>query len=199
MAAKPSPVKSNIDAENFVNLNGKRKFGVSAVKNFSISVKIVICLGLALLTLSCSVSKKIQAANILKKCKFTYQKAQIDSFAGDSLKFSIFLNAYNGGKDSLFVQNLDGFLYLDSLLEVPFNLQNSKWLSPGNSQIKFSGAVQLNLLKIMALPNVKTFRMQGKAYIALKPEQKAIDLDFNETRDIPPDLLEKMVKKLIGL
>jgi len=199
MAAKPGPAKSNIATENFVNSDNNRKFGALAVKNFSMMVKIVICLGFVLLTLSCSVSKKIQAANILKKCKLTYQKAQIDSFAGDSLKFSIFLNAYNGGKDSLFVQNLDGSLYLDSLFEVPFNLQNPKWLSPGNNQIKFSGAVQLDLLKIMALPSVKTFRMQGKAYIALKPEQKAIDIDFNETRDIPPDFLEKMVRKLIGL
>ena len=164
-----------------------------------ISVKIVICLGLVLLTLSCTASKKIQAANILKNCKFTYQKAQIESLDGDSLKFSLFLNAHNGSKDSLFVENLNGFIYLDSLFEIPFSLQNSKWLSPGNNQMSFSGAVQLDLFKILALPKVKQLRMQGKAYIALKPNQKAIDLDFNETQDIPPDMVEKMVKKLMGI
>jgi len=41
--------------------------------------------------------------------------------------------------------------------------------------------------------------MQGKAFVALKPEQETTDIDFDETRDIPPDLVEKMLKKLIGL
>ncbi|MDR1812447.1 MAG: hypothetical protein LBQ87_06455 [Candidatus Fibromonas sp.] len=161
--------------------------------------KLVICLGLVFIILSCSTSKKIQAANILKKCKFTFQKAQIDSFTGDSLKFSIFLNTHNESKDSLFIQDLNGFLYLDSLFEIPFSLQKSKWVSSGSGQISFSGAVQLELFKLLALPSVKKFKMQGKAYIALKPGQDAIEVDFNETRDIPTDLIEKTVKKLMGL
>jgi len=65
--------------------------------------------------------------------------------------------------------------------------------------MKFSGALELNLFKILALPNVKKFRMQGKAYLALKPGQKAIDVDFDETHDIPPDMVEKTLKKLIGI
>jgi hypothetical protein len=176
-----------------------RNFKVLSIKNPSILAKVVICLGLVLLIFSCSASKKIQAANILKKCKFTFERAQIDSFTGDSLKFSIFLNTSNQSKDSLFVQDLNGFLYLDSLFEIPFSLQKSKWISSGSSQISFSGAVQLELFKLLALPSVKKFRMEGKAYIALKPGQDAIDVDFNETRDVPPDLIEKTVKKLIGL
>ncbi|MCL2282387.1 MAG: hypothetical protein FWC26_03625 [Fibromonadales bacterium] len=164
-----------------------------------ILLKIVICLGLVLLAASCTVSKKIQTANILSKCKFTYQSAKIESFTGDSLTFNIFLNAKNEGKDSLFVENLTGFIYLDSLFEIPFSLQNSKWISPGSSQMSFSGAVQLDFFKILALPGVKKFRMQGKANVALKPEQEAIDIDFDETRDIPPDFMEKMAKKLMGL
>jgi len=65
--------------------------------------------------------------------------------------------------------------------------------------VSFSGAVQLELFKLLALPSVKKFRMQGKAFVALKPEQEATDIDFDETRDVPPDLVEKMVKKLLGL
>jgi len=65
--------------------------------------------------------------------------------------------------------------------------------------MSFSGAVQLDFFKILALPGVKKFRMQGKANVALKPEQEAIDIDFDETRDIPPDFMEKMAKKLMGL
>jgi len=168
------------------------------VKNLSISAKIVICLGFALLTLSCSVSKKIQAANIFKKCSFSFQKAQIDAFTGDSLKFSVFLNAYNKGNDSLFVQNLSGTVYLDSLFEIPVGLQNSKWLSPGNSQVSFSGAIKLDILKLFALPSIKNFRMQGKVFVALKPNQEPVSIDFDETREIPPDLVEKTVKKLMG-
>ncbi|MCL2206548.1 MAG: hypothetical protein FWB90_00445 [Fibromonadales bacterium] len=164
-----------------------------------IFAKIVICLGLVLLTLSCSASKKIQAANILKKCKFTYHSMQMEGFSGDSLKFSVFLNANNAGADSLFVENLKGSFHLDSLFEIPFNLQNSRWISPGDNQMKFSGALELNLFKILALPNVKKFRMQGKAFIALKPGQKSIDVDFDESHDIPPDMLEKTLKKIIGL
>jgi len=99
----------------------------------------------------------------------------------------------------LFIQKLNGFLYLDSIFEVPFSLQESKWISSGRGQISFSGAVQLDLFKLLALPSVKKFRMQGKAYVALKPEQETTEMDFNETRDIPPDLVEKMLKKLIGL
>ena len=169
------------------------------MKNFNIIVKIAIYLSAALFAFSCSASKKIQTANILKKCEFTFQKAQVDSFTGDSLKFSIFLNANNKGEDSLFVQSLNGIIHLDSIFEIPFSLQNSKWLSPGNGQISFSGAVQLDLFKILALPSVKKFRMQGTAFVALKPEQQATDMDFDETHDIPPDLVEKVVKKLIGL
>jgi len=86
---------------------------------------------------------------------------------------------------------------LDSLFEIPFSLQDSKWISPGRGQISFSGAVQLDLFKLLALPNVKKFRMQGKAFVALKPEEEAIDIDFDETRDIPPDLVEKMIRKII--
>jgi len=160
--------------------------------------KIVICLGLALLTLTCSTTKKMQAANILKKCKFSYQSAQVDGFVKDSLKFTVFLNASNTGEDSLFVENLTGSFHLDSLLEIPFSLQTSKWISPGSNQMKFSGAMELNLFKILALPNVKKFRMHGKAWIALKPGQKTIDVNFDESHDIPPDLLEKQLKKIIG-
>jgi hypothetical protein len=198
MAAKQKPAKTNIAVAKFVNLSEKHKLGVLVVKNSNILAKIVICSSLALLWLSCATTKKIQTANILKKCEFTFQKAQIDSFTGDSLKFSVFLNANNKGEDSLFIQKLNGTFYLDSIFEIPFSLQNSKWLSPGNGQISFSGAVQLELFKILALPSVKKFRMQGKAFVALKPEQQTISIDFNETRDIPPNLVEKMVKKLIG-
>jgi len=123
----------------------------------------------------------------------------MEGFSGDSLKFSVFLNANNAGADSLFVENLKGSFHLDSLFEIPFNLQNSRWISPGDNQMKFSGALELNLFKILALPNVKKFRMQGKAFIALKPGQKSIDVDFDESHDIPPDMLEKTLKKIIGL
>ena len=99
----------------------------------------------------------------------------------------------------MFVENLSGFIYLDSLFEIPFSLQDSKWISPGNSQLKFSGAVQLDLLKVLALPSVKKFRMHGTAYIALKPKQKAIDIDFDESHDIPPDLIGKQFRKLLGI
>jgi hypothetical protein len=198
MVAKQKPTKANTVAAKFVNLSEKHNLGVLAVKNLNILVKVVICLSLALLLLSCSTAKKIQTANILKKCEFTFQKAQIDSFTGDSLKFSVFLNTNNKGEDSLFIQKLNGTFYLDSIFEIPFSLQGSKWLSPGNGQISFSGAVQLELFKILALPSVKKFRMQGSAFVALKPEQKTTEIDFDETRDVPPDLVEKMVKKLIG-
>jgi len=167
------------------------------VKKFNIVVKIVICLGLTLLWLSCSTTKKIKTVKILKKCEFTFQRANIDSFTGDSLKFNVFLNTNNKGEDSLYIQRLIGTLYLDSLFEIPFNLQNPKWISPGRGQISFSGAVQLELFKLLALPNVKKFRMQGKAFVALKPGEETTEMDFNETRDIPPDLVEKMVRKLI--
>jgi len=173
------------------------KFGVSVVKKLNIAVKIVICLGLALLWLSCSTTKKIKTAKILKKCEFTFQRASIDSFTGDSLKFSVFLNTNNKGEDSLYIQRLTGTLYLDSLFEIPINLLDSKWISPGRGQINFSAAVQLDLFKLLALPNVKKFRMQGKAFVALKPGEETTEMDFNETRDIPPDLVEKMVRKLI--
>ena len=169
------------------------------MKIFSISVKIVICLGVALFALHCATTKKIQTANILKKCEFTFQKAQVDGIAGDSLKFSVFLNANNKGEDSLFVQALTGMLYLDSLFEIPVNLQSPKWISPGNGTISFSGAVQLDVFKILALPSVKKFRMQGIAFVALKPGQETTSIDFNESRDVPPDLVEKMVKRLLGL
>jgi hypothetical protein len=147
---------------------------------------------------SCTVSKKIQAASILKQCDFSFKKATVDGFKDDSLKFNVFLNANNKGKDSLFAQDLNGVLYLDSLFEIPINLQKSVWLSPGNNELCFSGAVQLDLLKILAIPSLKKFTVQGNAYIALKPDQKAIEVDFNETHDIPPDLLEKQVKNLLG-
>jgi len=123
----------------------------------------------------------------------------MDGFRGDSLVFSVFLNAHNKGKDSLFVQGLNGMLYLDSLFEIPISLQKSVWLSPGSNELSFSGAVQLTLFKLLAVPNLKKFTIQGIAYIALKPDQKAIEVDFNETRDIPPNLLEKQIKGLIGL
>jgi hypothetical protein len=110
----------------------------------------------------------------------------------------VFLNANNKGEDSLFIQKLTGTLYLDSLFEIPFNMQNPKWISPGRGQVSFSAAVQLELFKLLALPNVKKFRMRGKAFVALKPEQEATEMGFDETRDVPPDLVEKMVRKLIG-
>jgi hypothetical protein len=162
-------------------------------------VKIVICLGLVLLALACSMSKKLQAANILKQCDFSFKKAGIDELKSDSLKFIVFLNAHNKGKDSLFAQNLSGMLYLDSLFEIPINLQKSAWLSPGYNELSFTGAIQLDLFKLLALPGVKKFTMRGTAFIALKPGQNAIEIDFNETKDIPPDLVEKQIKSLIGL
>jgi len=197
ISAKQTQAKKNTAAAKFVNLNEMYKFGVSVVKKFNIAVKIVICLGLALLWLSCSTAKKIKTAKILKKCEFTFQRAGIDSFTGDSLKFTVFLNTNNKGEDSLYIQRLTGTLYLDSLFEIPINLLDSKWISPGRGQISFSAAVQLELFKILALPNVKKFRMQGKAFVALKPGEETTEMDFNETRDIPPDLVEKMVRKLI--
>jgi hypothetical protein len=169
------------------------------MKKLSIAVKVVICLGFAFLAIYCSATKKIQAANILQKCKFSFQKAQLDSFTGDSIKFSIFLDAHNQGEDSLLVQNLIGTVYLDSIFEIPLSLKNSKWISPGHNQVSFLGAWQLDLFKMLALPNVKKFRMKGKAFIALKPEQQSTEIDFDETRDVPPDLVAKMLKKLIGL
>jgi hypothetical protein len=198
MAAKQALAKTNTVVAKFVNFNKMCKFGVSTVKKFNIVVKIVICLGVALLWFSCATSKKIQTANIIKKCEFTFKRASVDleSFTGDSLKFSVFLNVNNKGEDSLFVQRLNGTIYLDSIFEIPFSLQNPKWISPGNGQISFLGAVQFDLLKLPALPSVKKFRMQGKAFVALKPEQETTDIDFDETRDVPPDLAEKMVKDL---
>jgi hypothetical protein len=169
------------------------------MKSLSIFAKIVICLGLVSLGLfSCSVSKKIQAANILKQCDFSFKRASVDGFKGDSLMFSVFLSANNKGKDSLFAQGLNGMLYLDSLFEIPISLQKSAWLSPGNNELGFSGAIQLNLFKLLAVPNLKKFTVRGSAYLALKPDQKTIEVDFNETRDIPPDLLEKQIKGLLG-
>jgi len=168
------------------------------VKKFNIAVKIVICLGLALLWLSCAASKKIKTANILKKCEFTFQRASVDmdSFTGDSLRFTVFLNVNNKGEDSLYIQKLNGTIYLDSIFEVPFSLQDSKWISSGRGQISFLGAVQFDLLKLPALIDVKKFRMKGTAFVALKPNEETTEMGFNETRDIPPDLVEKMVKEL---
>lgn len=124
--------------------------------------------------------------------------ATIDGFKKDSLQFSVFLDANNKGTDSLFAQSLNGMLYLDSLFAIPISLQNSVWLSPGHNQLSFSGAVQLDLFKILALPKAEKFTLKGTAFIALKPGQEAIDIDFNETRDIPPDLVEKQIKGIMG-
>jgi hypothetical protein len=110
----------------------------------------------------------------------------------------VFLSAHNKGKDSLFAANLNGMLYLDSLFEVPISLQKSTWLSPGHNELSFSVAIQLDLFKLLALPNVKKFTMKGKAFIALKPEQNAIEVEFNETKDIPPDLVEKQIKSFLN-
>jgi len=123
----------------------------------------------------------------------------MDGFKNDSLMFSIVLNANNKGKDSLFTQSLNGMIYLDSIFEIPISLQKSTWLSPGNNELSFSGAIQLNLFKLLAVPTLKKFTIRGIALIALKPNEKAIEVDFNETRDIPPDLLEKQVKGMLGL
>jgi len=69
-------------------------------------------------------------------------------------------------------------------------------------QVSFDGAVQLDFLKLLALPTVKKFRMQGKAFVALKPGQETTDIDFDETRDIPPDMIRRVLeeagKKLVG-
>ena len=200
IAAPASPAKSNVAAAKFVNLTRERNSGILAMKKLSMFAKIVICLVFVSLgLLSCSISKKIQAANILKQCDFSFKRANIDGFKGDSLIFSVFLNAKNKGKDSLFAQGLNGMLYLDSLFEIPISLQKSVWLSPGNNELSFSGAIQLNLFKLLAVPKLKKFTIRGNAYLALKPGQKAIEVDFNETRDIPPDLLEKQIKGLLGL
>jgi hypothetical protein len=110
----------------------------------------------------------------------------------------VLLNANNRGKDSLFAQNLNGMLYLDSLFEIPISLQKSTWLSPGHNELSFSGAIQLDLFKLLALPGVKKFTMKGIAFIALKPEQEAIEIEFNETKDIPPDLVEKQIKSFLN-
>ncbi|MDR2579781.1 MAG: hypothetical protein LBC85_02155 [Fibromonadaceae bacterium] len=168
------------------------------MKKFSISAKIVI-FGLVLLAFSCSASKKLQAANILKQCNFSFEKASFDGFKGDSLKFTVFLNANNKSKDSIFVQSLNGMLYLDSLFEIPVSLQEPKWISSGHSQLSFSGAAQLNLFKLLALPKAQKFNIQGKAFLALKPGQEAISVDFNETHDIPSGLVEKQIKSLLKL
>jgi len=198
ISAKQVQAKKSSATTKFVDLNEMYKFGVSSVKKFNIAVKIVICLGLALLWLSCAASKKIKTANILKKCEFTFQKANIDmeSFTGDSLRFTVFLNVNNKGEDSLYIQKLDGTIYLDSIFEIPFSLQDSKWISSGRGQISFLGAVQFDLFKLPAITSLKKFRMQGKAFVALKPDEETTEMGFNETRDIPPDLVEKMVKEL---
>jgi len=197
MVAKQKLTRKSIIAAKFVDLIRIHKFGVLAVKKSNIVVKIVICLGLSLLWLSCATSKKIKTASILKKCEFTFQRANpdLDSFTGDSLKLNVFLNVKNKGEDSLFIQKLDGIFYLDSTFEIPFSLQEPKWISPGNREIGFSTMVQLDLSKVPALLSLKKFRMKGKAFVALKPEQETIDIDFDETRDIPPDYLEQIVKK----
>jgi hypothetical protein len=144
-------------------------------------------------------SKKLQAANILKQCEFTFKRASIDGFKKDSLQFSVFLNAYNKGTDSLYAQGLSGMLYLDSLFEIPISLQKPLWLSPGNNQLGFSGTVELNLFKILSLPSLKKFTIKGNALVALKPGEEAMEVEFSETKDIPPDLVERQVKSLLGL
>jgi len=170
------------------------------MKKLSMFAKIVICLAIvSLAVLSCSVSKKIQAANILKQCSFSFKKATMDGFKGDSLIFSLYLNANNKGKDSLFAQGLNGTIHLDSIFEIPISLQKSVWLSPGNNELSFSGAIQMNLFKLLAVPTLKKFTIRGSALIALKPNEKALEVDFDETRDIPPDLLEKQIKGVLGL
>jgi hypothetical protein len=160
-------------------------------------VRIVICFGLALLALSCSIPKKAKAVSILKQCEFSFESASIDGFKGDSLKFKVFLNVHNKGKDSLFAQSLSGAFRLDSLFSVPFSLQNPIWLSPGDNQLGFSVAIQFDLFKLLSLPKVKTFSLEGNALIALKPKQKAMDINFSQTHDIPYDLVEKQIKKLL--
>ena len=160
--------------------------------------KIVILSALSLFMMCCSATKKLQAANILKDCKFTFKSVQVDSFVGDSLKFNVFLNVNNKNEDSLFLQRLTGVVLVDSLLEVPVSLKDSSWISSGNSQVAFSGAVQLDLFKLLALPKAKQFRIKGKAFVALKPNQESTPMDFDETRDIPPDLLEKYIRRLVG-
>ena len=144
-------------------------------------------------------SKKMQAASILKQCEFNFQKASIEGFKKDSLQFIVYLNARNKGKDSLYAQSLNGTLYLDSLFEIPISLKNSAWLSPGNNQLSFSGAVELNLFKLLSLPSLQKFTIKGKAFVALKPNQEALGIEFNETKDIPPDLITKQIQSLLNL
>ncbi|GHV14553.1 hypothetical protein AGMMS49938_10880 [Fibrobacterales bacterium] len=170
--------------------------------SLTIKAKIAIFTSLVLVFVialaSCSISRKVQTANIIKKCEFSFQRASIDSIVGDSLKFSIFFNAKNNSTDSLFVQKLNGMAYLDSLFEIPVSLSKSLWLSPGNNSVQFGGTLQMNLFKLLALPSVKQFKIDAKANIALEPEQETTEISFSETKEIPSDMATKIIRKIVS-
>ena len=130
-------------------------------------------------------------------------KGIINSQLG-SANFDVYLNANNGGKDTLWINELKIELKFDTLITLPLTLKDSMVLAPGDNDMHLNAAFPIDM-RIFKLNEVKFYAIAGYLDVSLTEGGKSVSQDVEIRRDVDSEdvlklegaVREKLMKRLV--
>ena len=118
--------------------------------------------------------------------------------------FDVYLNANNGGKDTLWINELKIELKFDTLITLPLTLKDSMVLAPGDNDMHLNAAFPIDM-RIFKLNEVKFYAIAGYLDVSLAEGGKSVSQDVEIRRDVDSDdvlklegaVREKLMKRLV--
>lgn len=118
--------------------------------------------------------------------------------------FDVYLNANNGGKDTLWINELKIELKFDTLITLPLTLKDSMVLAPGDNDMHLNAAFPIDM-RIFKLNEVKFYAIAGYLDVSLTEGGKSVSQDVEIRRDVDSDdvlklegaVREKLMKRLV--
>lgn len=118
--------------------------------------------------------------------------------------FDVYLNANNGGKDTLWINELKIELKFDTLITLPLTLKDSMVLAPGDNDMHLNAAFPIDM-RIFKLNEVKFYAIAGYLDVSLTEGGKSVSQDVEIRRDVDSEdvlklegaVREKLMKRLV--
>ena len=117
-------------------------------------------------------------------------KGIINSQLG-SANFDVYLNANNGGKDTLWINELKIELKFDTLITLPLTLKDSMVLAPGDNDMHLNAAFPIDM-RIFKLNEVKFYAIAGYLDVSLEAGGKSVSQDVEIRRDVDSEDVLKL-------
>ena len=104
------------------------------------------------------------------------------------------LNAKNMGEDTLWIRGLMASLVLDSLMDLPVALRDTVKLVPGDNKVILVTEMPIDR-RIFKLMDVNVVHIVGRLDVAVKAQDEAFTLDFNQDRKISQEEKQALADK----